>query len=88
MCPSYGVPGGETALLLVPLPVLTKTIAFVLPGGRAAASAMSPAARVTASRKLAGPHGAGTACTPGFVPAFAAGGVETHWFVLTVNETG
>src|SRR5690348_3447803 len=65
VCPSYGVPGGEAAVLLTPAPVLTKTSALLLPTAAAAASAMSPSARVYASRMLAGPHAAATAGTAG-----------------------
>src|ERR1051326_8621870 len=53
--PSYGVPAGEAAVLLVPLPVFTKTSALLLPAAAAAASAMSPFTRENAKRKHAGP---------------------------------
>src|SRR5204862_7812736 len=82
------VPSGFGAVPIASLS-LTNTSALLLPTAAAAASAMSPAARVYASRKLAGPHGAGTAATAGLAPAAAAGGVETQFVALsTVIETG
>src|SRR5262249_45543748 len=89
VCPSYGVPGGEAAAVLTPAPVLTKTIAWLLPTAAAPASAMAPLARVYASLMLAGPHGADTAGTAGLPPAAAAAGVETQLVAsFTVIEIG
>src|ERR1051325_10959505 len=47
--PSYGVPAGDGADEFVPLPVLTKTSALLLPAAAAAASAMSPLTREKAN---------------------------------------
>src|SRR5262249_3070789 len=82
------VPSGFGVVLLASLS-LTKTIALLFPAAAAAASAMSPAARVYASRMLAGPHGARTAATAGLPPAAAAAGVETQLVAsFTVSEMG
>ena len=79
------VPGsaGLGVLDVAPTPSLTNTRASFLPTAAAAASVMSPFALEYAKRKLADVHGAGTAATAGFVPAAAAGGVETQFAALS-----
>ena len=67
---------------VAPVPSLTNTSASFFPAAAAAASEMSPLARVYAKRKLAGTHGAGTAATAGLPPAAAAGGVERQFVAL------
>src|SRR3954468_17267116 len=50
---------------VAPTPSLTNTIAAFLPAAAVAASSMSPCARVSAKRKLAGTQAAGTGATAG-----------------------
>ena len=70
-------------MVLVPLPVLTKTIALRLAGGRR--RGVGDVAGGTRRRQpdARRPARSGHGLYAGFVPALAAGGVDTHCVVST-----